>query len=91
MKKILAGGKRAALPNISIGGTLTSDKNLITNSFNKFFTSSVTRLLESMPPCCGSGGSPSQSVPSRLYPDFKFADLSEAFASEITTAQINTW
>ena len=37
MKKILRGGRKAASPNISIGGTLTSDKNLISDSFNKFF------------------------------------------------------
>ena len=35
MKKILPGERKAQSPNISIGGTLTSDKSLITDSFNK--------------------------------------------------------
>lgn len=35
MKKILPGERKAPSPNISIGGTLTSDKSLITDSFNK--------------------------------------------------------
>ena len=58
-KKILLGESKDASSNISIGGTLTSDKNLIADSFNKFFTSSVTRLLESVRSCCVSGGNPS--------------------------------
>ena len=79
MKKILPGERKAASLNISIGGTLTSDKNLIADSFNKFFSSSGTRLLESVWSYCVSGGSPSQSVlPRRDYPDFQFAVVSEA-------------
>lgn len=39
---------------------LTSDKNLIADSFNKFFRSSVTRLLEPVwSYSCASGVSPS--------------------------------
>ena len=79
MKKTLPGKRKNASSNISIGGTPTSDKNLIADSFNKFFTSSVTRLLESVRSCGVSGGSPSQSVPPCRYPDFKFAVVSEAY------------
>ena len=48
MKKVLSGKRKAASPNISIGGTLNSDKNRIADSFNKYFTSSVIRMLESV-------------------------------------------
>ena len=52
---------------------------LIADSCNKCFKSSVTRLLESVWYCCVSGGSPSQSLLPRHYPDFKFAVVSEAY------------
>ena len=39
----------------------------------------MTRLLESVWYCCVSGGSPSQSLLPRHYPDFKFAVVSEAY------------
>ena len=61
MKKVLPGERKAASPNISIGGTLNSDKNRIADSFNKYFKSSVTRLLESV----------SIPTPSRHYTDFR--------------------
>ena len=48
MKKVLSGKRKAASPNISIRGTLNSDKNRIADSFNKYFTSSVIRMLESV-------------------------------------------
>ena len=79
VKKSLPGERKAASPNIRIGGTLSSDKKLIVDSFNKFFTSSVTRLLKSVRSSCGSGASPSPPAPSRHYPDFKFAEVSEAY------------
>ena len=53
--------------------------NLIADSFKKLFTSSVTRLLESFQFYPGSSGSPSRSVPSYHYPDFKFAEVSDAY------------
>ena len=76
MKKILPRKRKDASPNISIDGNLTTDKNLISESFNKFFTSSVTRLLESV-----------QSLPIFTsyfpsldrHPDFKFVEVSEAY------------
>ena len=80
MKKILPGKRKDASPNISIGGNLISDKNLIAESFNKFFTSSVTQLLESVRSSYDYVRSFDQlsSVNSHLYPDFKFAEVSEA-------------
>ena len=36
-------------------------------------------MLESVRSCCGFGFSPSQSLPSHYYPDFKFADVSNAY------------
>ena len=48
MKKVLPGKKKGCISNISIGGTLNSDKNRIADSFNKYFTSSVIRMLESV-------------------------------------------
>ena len=75
MKKVLPGERKAASPNISIDGTLTSDKNRIADSFNQYFTSSVTRLWESVRTSCVSSVSP---TPSRHYPDFNFAEVSEA-------------
>ena len=47
-KKVLPGERKAAAPNIFIDGTLTSDKNRIADSFNKYFTPSVTGLLDSV-------------------------------------------
>ena len=44
MKKILPGEKRATSPNISVNGSVTSDKRCIANPFNKFFASVATRL-----------------------------------------------
>ena len=78
MKKILPGEKRAASSNIRIDGTLSSDKSLIAGSFNKFFTSAVTRLLESARSSCVSVANTIQ-LSTRLYPDFKFEEVSEAF------------
>ena len=48
-------------------------------SFNKLFTSSVTRLLQSLQSYSGSSSSPSQSVLSYHYPDFKFVEVSDAY------------
>ena len=45
MKKILPGEKRATSPNISVNGSVTSDKRCIANAFNKFFASAATRLM----------------------------------------------
>ena len=85
MKKILPGKRKDASPNISIGGNLTSDKNLIAESFNKFFTSSVTRLLESVRSCYDHVRSFDQlsSVNSHHYPDFKFVEVSEAYVGSL--------
>ena len=74
IKKVLPGERKAASPNISIDGTLTSDKNRIADSLNQYFTSSVTRLLESVRTSCGSSASP---TPSRHYPDLNFAEVVE--------------
>ena len=75
-KKVLPGERKAASPNISIDETLTSDKNRIADSFNKYFTSSVTGLLDSVWTSCGSSASPTLS---RHYPNFNFAEVSEAY------------
>ncbi len=80
MKKILPRKRKDASPNISIDGNLTTDKNLISESFNKCFTSSVTRLLESV-----------QSLPIFTsffpsldrHPDFKFVEVSEAYVGSL--------
>ena len=48
IKKVLPGERKAASPNISIDETLTSDKNRIADSFNKYFTSCVTESLDSV-------------------------------------------
>ena len=61
MKKVFPGETKAASP---------------TFLFNKYFTSSVTRLLESVWTSCGSSAS---LTPSRHYPGFKFAEVSEAY------------
>ena len=79
MKQFYLAKERLRVRTFLIGGTLTSDKNLIADSFNKYFTSSVTLPLESFRTSCGSGTSPTQSAPSRHYPDFKFAEVSEAY------------
>ena len=78
MKKILPGEKRAASSNIRIDGSLSSDKSLIAGSFNKFFTSAVTRLLES---ARSSGVSDANTIQlsTRQYPNFKFEEVSGAF------------
>ena len=77
LKKILPGNKKSVSPNIRIQGTLSSDKNLIANSFNSFFTSTATRLYESLRSSCGVGTSPCNSFPRRSFPPFKFAEVSE--------------
>ena len=46
MKKILPGEKKATSPNISVNGSVTSDKRCIADAFNKFFTSAATRFDE---------------------------------------------
>ena len=76
-KKFYLEKRKAASPNISIGGTLNSDKNRIADSFNKYFTSSVIRMLESV--WTWTSGSRASPTPSRHYPDFKFAEVSEAY------------
>ena len=55
---------------------LDFDKNRIADSINKYFTPSVTQLLESVRTSCGFSASP---TPSRHYPDFNFAEVSEAY------------
>ena len=55
---------------------MTSDKNRIADFFNKYYTSSVTGLLDSVETSCGSFASP---TPSRHYPDFNVAEVSEAY------------
>ena len=45
MKKILPGEKKATSPNISVNGSVTSDKLCIANAFNNLFTSAATRLM----------------------------------------------
>ena len=55
---------------------LDLDKNRIADSLNKYFTSSATRLLESVWTSCGFNAIP---TPSRHYPDFNFAEVSEAY------------
>jgi hypothetical protein len=80
MKKILPGKRKDASPNISVDGNLTTDKNLIAESFNKFFTSSVTRLLESVqssPIFTSYFPSPDR------HPDFKFVEVSEAYVGSL--------
>ena len=61
-----------------IEGSLSSDKSLIAGSFNKFFTSAVTRLLESARSSCVSVANTIQ-LSTRQYPNFKFEEVSEAF------------
>ena len=46
MKKILPGEKKAVSPSIKTGETLSTDKKCIASSFNKFFTSAATRLVD---------------------------------------------
>ena len=45
IEKDSAGEKRATSPNISVNGSVTSDKRCIANAFNKFFASAATCLM----------------------------------------------
>lgn len=45
MKKVLPGEKRATSPNVSVNGSVTSDKRCIANAFKKFFASAATPLM----------------------------------------------
>ena len=79
LKKILPGNKKYVSLNIRMQGTLSSDKNLIANSVNSFFTSTGTCLYESLRSSCGVATSSFNSFPRRSYPPFKFAGVSEKF------------
>ena len=78
MKKILPGENKAISPNISVNGSVTSDKRCIANAFNKFFASAATRLMSLIT----FSGVPTLRQPSAFthqYPPFKFEAVSVAF------------
>ena len=78
MKKILPGENKAISPNISVNGSVTSDKRCIANAFNKFFASAATRLMSLVT----FSGVPTLRQPSAFthqYPPFKFEAVSVAF------------
>ena len=79
LKKVCLAKERLHLRTFVLEELCLLTKKLIADSFNKFFTSSVTRLLKFVRSSCGSGASPSPPAPSRHYPDFKFAEVSEAY------------
>ena len=51
MKKIMPGEKRATSPNISVNGSVTSDKRCIANAFNNFFRAGSTASSQSGKGC----------------------------------------
>ena len=78
MKKILPGEKRATFPNISVNGSVTSDKRCIANAFNKFFASAATRLMSVL----NFSGVPNLRQLSAFIhrnPPFRFEAVSVAF------------
>ena len=78
MTKILPGEKKATSPNMSVNGSVTSDKRCIANAFNKFFASAATRLMSLLK----FSGVPTLRQPSAFThqnPPFKFEAVSVAF------------
>ena len=52
LKKVLPGENKAISQNLNINGTLTNEKPLIADSFNKSFTSALIRLVQAVRPNC---------------------------------------
>ena len=78
IKKILQGEKRATSPNISVNGSVTSDKRCIANAFNTFFASAATRLMSVL----NFSGVPNLrqlSAFTHRNPPFRFEAVSVAF------------
>ena len=78
MTKILPGEKKATSPNMSVNGSVTSDKRCIANAFNKVFASAATRLMSLLK----FSGVPTLRQPSAFThqnPPFKFEAVSVAF------------
>ena len=48
MKKLLRSDSNEPSPTIKIGNNLSSDKRSIANAFNKYFTNTVTCLVDSL-------------------------------------------
>ena len=65
LKKDLPGKKKAVSQNLNINGTLTDNKSLVVDSFNKFFTNgnAVTRLVQAVRSTCASEKNSMQFLP----------------------------
>ena len=78
MKKILPGEKKDVSSSIRINETLSSDKTLIANAFNKFFTNTVNRLTDAFTTIPGVRN---QGSTTREHPAFQFEKVSQTFVS----------
>ena len=84
VKKLLRSDSNEPSPTIKIGNNLSSDKRSIANAFNKYFTNTVTCLVDSLrsavASACSSLACRSSSLPvTRGRPVFQFTEVTKSF------------